>query len=159
MDYYSLFSRELKLRSYARRSIQSYLRAVRLLENFYHKSLEEISEEELKEYWICCKEEFMWSNATLRISYSGIKLFFSKRMLVHIHHGKGAKDRVVPLPETTLYSLRNYWKTHKNCEWIFPGPGRDCRKGSISKVPVSGSTVQGALRKAVKKSGIKTVFH
>jgi integrase/recombinase XerD len=31
------------------------------------------------------------------------------RMMVHVHHGKGAKDRYVPLPSSTLKILRAYW--------------------------------------------------
>jgi len=34
----------------------------------------------------------------------------SERMRIHIHRGKGAKDRLVPLPATTLDVLRDYWK-------------------------------------------------
>jgi site-specific recombinase XerD len=36
----------------------------------------------------------------------------STRMLVHVHRGKGAKDRYVPLPSRTLNVLREYWVTH-----------------------------------------------
>jgi len=36
----------------------------------------------------------------------------SGRMMVHVHHGKGAKVRYVPLPSSTLRSLRDYWRTH-----------------------------------------------
>jgi len=36
------------------------------------------------------------------------------RMRIHVHRGKGAKDRNVPLPESTLHTLRNYWKLHRN---------------------------------------------
>ena len=38
----------------------------------------------------------------------------SKRMLVHIHRGKGAKDRYLPLPQSTLEILRRYWLTPTN---------------------------------------------
>jgi integrase/recombinase XerD len=38
----------------------------------------------------------------------------SARMLVHVHRGKGAKDRYVPLPARTLERLRAYWATHRN---------------------------------------------
>ena len=31
----------------------------------------------------------------------------SKRMMIHVHRGKGAKDRYVPLPQSTLQLLRN----------------------------------------------------
>ncbi|HYJ86894.1 MAG TPA: tyrosine-type recombinase/integrase [Pyrinomonadaceae bacterium] len=38
----------------------------------------------------------------------------SARLMVHIRHGKGAKDRYVPLPQRTLQLLRQYWVTHRN---------------------------------------------
>jgi integrase/recombinase XerD len=34
--------------------------------------------------------------------------------------GKGNKERVVPLPEPVLLSLRRLWKTHKNPPGLFP---------------------------------------
>jgi len=34
--------------------------------------------------------------------------------------GKGNKERLVPLPEPMLLSLRRLWKTHKNPRWLFP---------------------------------------
>ena len=37
-----------------------------------------------------------------------------QRLQVHVHRGKGAKDRYVPLPEETLALLRTYWKAHRN---------------------------------------------
>src|SRR5262249_38307865 len=49
----------------------------------------------------------------------------SARMVVHIHRGKGAKDRFVPLPPRTLAVLRHYWRTHRHPEWLFPALGRD----------------------------------
>jgi site-specific recombinase XerD len=224
MDYYERFSDDLKLRGYAKRSRQSYLRAVRQFQHYCCKSLPEITEEDLRKYWLCCKEDFKWSPATIRISYSGIKHFFaytikrdwslfgefklerseslpvvlsidevrtilsafpegqnrtyfetvyslglrlteaitlqvrdidSARMLVHVHAGKGAKDRLVPLPESTLHALRRYWKTHRNKKWIFPGLGRDSKGGATAKTPVSAATVQGALRRVCSKLGFR----
>src|SRR5207253_2832146 len=38
----------------------------------------------------------------------------SGRLMLHVRHGKGAKDRYVPLPERTLQLLRHYWKQHRN---------------------------------------------
>ena len=43
----------------------------------------------------------------------------SDRMLVHVRHGKGIKDRYVPLPERTLLMLRQHWVTHRH-----PSPDR-----------------------------------
>lgn len=168
VDLYDRFCEDLRLRGYAERSRQSYRRSVRQLQQFCSKSLEEITEEEVRAYWVCCRKEFKWSTATLRISYSGIKHFYtftvkrdwallsevkfereqtlptvlsidevrtipaafppvqnhayfatvyslglrltegltlqvrdidSDRMVVHVHAGKGRKDRMVPLPE------------------------------------------------------------
>lgn len=48
----------------------------------------------------------------------------SARSLIHIHHGKGGKDRYIPLPPSTLQLLREFWRIHRNPLWIFPAPGR-----------------------------------
>ena len=45
----------------------------------------------------------------------------SKRMLIHIKNAKGRKDRVVPLSETVLHLLREYWKKYKPQEYLFNG--------------------------------------
>jgi integrase/recombinase XerD len=42
------------------------------------------------------------------------------RQLVHVCHGKGGKDRYVPLPQPILEMLRQYWGTHRDPVWIFP---------------------------------------
>ena len=78
----------------------------------------------------------------------------SQRMMVHVHRGKGAKDRYVPLPESTLTLLREYWTTHKNPLLLFPALGRGGKKGQISKKPMSKSSVQAAFRKARFAAGI-----
>jgi integrase/recombinase XerD len=44
----------------------------------------------------------------------------SARMMIHVRHGKGAKDRYVPLPNRTLQLLRAYWQTHRNPALLFP---------------------------------------
>jgi integrase len=48
----------------------------------------------------------------------------SARMMIHVRHGKGAKDRYVPLPQRTLELLRQYWVTHRNPVLLFPSSGR-----------------------------------
>jgi len=77
----------------------------------------------------------------------------SARMLLHVH-GKGAKDRYVPLPPTTLEMLREFWKTHCNRIWLFPSPGRNGLDEPISAIPVSKSSVQTAFREARIEAGI-----
>jgi len=187
--------------------------------NFWACSLEQIAEQQLREYWLHCKDELDWKPATMRISYSGIKFFYqhtlkrdwetlrllkikrqttppvvlsmdevrailvalptpmnrafytavytlglrlgetrqlkpshidAKRMCVWIGHSKG-DDRLVPLPESTLLVLRQWWKTHRNPHWIFPAPGRNGQEAPTARTPVSETTVQGALRRTVKK--------
>ncbi|MFT5323747.1 MAG: integrase/recombinase XerD [Planctomycetaceae bacterium] len=73
----------------------------------------------------------------------------SERMRIHIHRGKGAKDRLVPLPASTLDVLREYWKTHRHEQLLFP---KTTQQGGVvngTRQTMSESTVQGALRRTV----------
>src|SRR5258708_3527439 len=45
----------------------------------------------------------------------------SRRMVIHVHRGKGAKDRIVPLSTTLLEMLRAYYKAIRPPDWLFPG--------------------------------------
>lgn len=178
---------------------------------------------------LTCKGEFGWSSATLRISYSGIKHFFTRTLVrhwsilnevhfkrdetlptvlssrenrliidhlptlqshtfyltlyslglrllealslqigdilsdrgfVHIRNGKGAMDRMVPLPSVTLYHLRRYYITHRNPVWIFPALGRSNGKHAGSaKTHASTSGIQGILQRTMKKLGMKKHVH
>jgi integrase/recombinase XerD len=45
----------------------------------------------------------------------------SKRMLIHIKNAKGRKDRIVPLSQTVLGLLREYFKQYKPKEYLFNG--------------------------------------
>ena len=79
----------------------------------------------------------------------------AKRMMIHVHRGKGAKDRFVPLPGETLHLLRRYWKTHRNPQLIFPALGRGHQKAPTSKLPMAIDSVQGAFREAKEAANIK----
>jgi integrase/recombinase XerD len=79
----------------------------------------------------------------------------SARMMVHLRHGKGGKDRFVPLPSSTLKSLREYWATHRHPTWIFPATGRDHRRAASADRPMERSSVQGALRRVVRELGLR----
>lgn len=71
-----------------------------------------------------------------------------KRMMIHVHRGKGAKDRYVPLPEESYRLLRRYWTTHRHPTLIFPALGRGHNEGGTARNPMAISSVQGAFREA-----------
>ncbi|MFC1502718.1 site-specific integrase [bacterium] len=80
----------------------------------------------------------------------------SDRMFVHIHRGKGNRDRYVPLPRKTLAILRMFWKTHRNPGWLFPAPGqgRSPILMANTEKPISIDNIQHAFREACIQAGI-----
>ena len=78
----------------------------------------------------------------------------SARMMLHVHRGKGAKDRFVPLPRTALSILRMHWKSHRNARLLFPACGRNGRSAGSAETPMAISSVQGAFRAAKRAAGI-----
>lgn len=45
----------------------------------------------------------------------------SRRMLIHIRHGKGGRDRYVPLSPLLLETLREYYRWMRPTNYLFPG--------------------------------------
>jgi len=78
------------------------------------------------------------------------------RRLVHVHHGKGAADRYVPLPDGTLVLLRAFWRTHRNPLWLFPATPKSRSK---TPGPISRSSLQSAFVRAVRQCGIRKQAH
>ena len=219
-DYYQKSMRALQLAGMSKRTQQCYTRSVRMLVDFYNKTPDLISEQELQDYFLHRKNVDKWSAATLRICYSGIKFFFinvlkrewhtlelihakreqrlptvlsldeirailktvstpqnkaylttvyscglrlqealnlqvsdidSDRMRIHVHRGKGAKDRYIPTAGSTLRVLRALWSTHRNPTFLFPAEGRNHSDGSTSQTPMSISTVQGAIKRITEQ--------
>lgn len=68
-----------------------------------------------------------------------------QRMKVHIRQGKGAKDRLVTLPEASLTAMRRYWVTHRNPCLIFPR-GRHVEE----QFQATASMDRGGLQKSFK---------
>jgi site-specific recombinase XerD len=78
------------------------------------------------------------------------------RKLVHVHHGKGALDRYVPLPDAMLTLLREFWCTHRNPLWLFPATPKSRSK---TPGPISRSSLQSAFVRAVHQCGIRKQAH
>jgi integrase len=70
----------------------------------------------------------------------------SQRLLVHVRHGKGGKDRLVPLSPALLERLRGYWRQYRPKEWLFPGRTK-AGHGSLGQV-------QRLMRRALGAAGI-----
>jgi len=83
----------------------------------------------------------------------------SKRMVVHVRAGKGARDRYVPLPRPTLDLLRCHWKTHRHPQWLFPAPGRSGTREADATRCLPLSSVQTVFKKSLKEVGIKKDAH
>ena len=78
-----------------------------------------------------------------------VKDIDSKRGVLHIRHGKGGRDRYVPLPGVILKMLRGYWATHRNPIWLFPGDTNP------STNPVTSRAVRKAFDLARRESGMQ----
>lgn len=77
-----------------------------------------------------------------------------KTMRVHIHDGKGCKDRFVILTGNTYDVLRRFWATHKNQTWLFPPQNPERYESG----PMDKGAAQRAMKLAVKAANIhKTV--
>jgi len=69
----------------------------------------------------------------------------SRRMLVHIESAKGKKDRYVPLPQSILEELRNYYRMYRPKIYLFEG--QDGGQYSIR-------SVQAVFKAAMEKAKI-----
>ena len=75
-NYYDLSMRALQLAGMSESTQEGYTRSVRQLVEFCGKTPDQITEQELQDYFLHRQNKDKWAPATLRISYSGIKFFF-----------------------------------------------------------------------------------
>jgi len=93
---------DMQLRGYAERTQSSYARAVRQLENYWHLAAEEIGEQQVRDYFLYCKNDAGWSAATMRIAYSGIKFFYTQTLPMEWETIKLLKIKRLSTPPTVL---------------------------------------------------------
>ena len=77
----------------------------------------------------------------------------SERSKVHVHLGKGRKDRFVFLPDVTLDVLRRYWATHRHPQFIFPTGKTDALRHQATQVMDRGG-LQKSFKVIVRSCGI-----
>ena len=90
----------------------------------------------------------------------------SARGVVRVRHGKGDKAREVPIGRQMIDQLRQFWRLHKNRQWLFPGVDRNWKHRGITQAqamgrsnkPMSSTSAQVAMRIIRKSSGIQKSF-
>ena len=75
----------------------------------------------------------------------------SERMVIHVHQGKGSRDRDVLLTPKLLETLREYWRWMKPKTYLFPGMVNNWR----ADVPITEKIVWAAMAEAARQAGIK----
>lgn len=69
-----------------------------------------------------------------------------QRKLIHVRLGKGQKDRMVPLSDALLCLLREYWRSARPKDVLFPARGTDR--------PMSPRSIVKVCEKACRRAGI-----
>jgi site-specific recombinase XerD len=75
----------------------------------------------------------------------------SGRMVIHIHGGKGNRDRDVMLSQKLLGALREYWRglRRKPNEWLFPG-----NRWHTGNQPITTKVLWTACEHAAQRAGL-----
>jgi len=78
----------------------------------------------------------------------------SQRMVIHIHGGKGRKDRDVMLSPKLLEALRDHWRGLKRKPkiWLFPG-----NRWHTGEEPIDTKVIWLACKLAATRAGLKGV--
>jgi integrase/recombinase XerD len=76
----------------------------------------------------------------------------SSLMLIHVHQGKGARDRELPLTQKLLDALRQYWRACKIKPRLYLFPTH--WETTAEEKPISDKTVWNACHEAALRAGI-----
>ena len=213
-------SEDLHLTSKAKRTHDGYLREIRKLADHCRMSPDQITEQQVRIYFLHLRNERNFAAGSLTVTLSALKFFYritcpkdwvtleqlkvkgpktlpevitipqvhriidacttermavffwtlyslglrldeglnlqvgdidAARGVVHIHRGKGAKDRYLPLPTSTLNLLRQHWKSHQHDRYLFPADGRNHRSQPTAETPMAPTTPQDAMKLITNK--------
>lgn len=101
---------------------------------------------------------FVLYSLGLRLS-EGLRLRVSDidatRFRVHVRDSKGNKDRLVPLPMTTLDLMRRFWSVHRNPTLLFPNRHGGLKSVYLAQTPLDKGGIQTTLRIVAQACGIK----
>jgi len=191
---------DMQLRGLSARTQEAYARAVWQLAEHYQRSPEQLSDEDLRQYFLYLANEKKVARPTTTIALCGIKFFYEQTLkqpwptlkfvrpprefklpvvlsrkevrqilamvLIPVYQVclktiYGKQDRYVPLPKSTLKLLRAHWRTHRSPLWLFPAPTRHGLAHSLAHDggPVTRSSLQGAFRRALQRSGLNKRAH
>jgi site-specific recombinase XerD len=73
-------------------------------------------------------------------------------MLIHVHQGKGSRDREVPLTQKVLDALCEYWRAAKIKPRVYRFPTR--KEPTKQEKPISDKTVWNACHEAALRAGL-----
>lgn len=71
---------DMQLRGLSERTQASYVRVVRQLASYCHKSPDQISEEELRQYFVYLKQDKQCARSTCTVALCGIKFFYEQTL-------------------------------------------------------------------------------
>lgn len=215
---YDLHCKHLKLKGFQPKTIDAYSRAIRRMGDTFDGQLDDLTENQLVNYFHALLERLSWS--AVKLDLYGLKFFYthvlkknwvdipiikppkstkipdiitvdeanqlfmatrklSYRVLfftlysmglrlgeglglqvgdidginkrVHIRNAKGNKDRLVPLPTTTLQVLRRFWSIHKHPVFLFPNRKYGLKNIHKANTHLDRSGVQAAMRAVVQE--------
>ena len=74
----------------------------------------------------------------------------SKCMVIHIHEGKGRRDRDLPMTPRLLEALRGYWRWSRSKVYLFPSPWSP----SDREEPITPKSIYNACKEAAARAGL-----
>ncbi len=223
--YYTQHCKHLKLQGLQPKTIDAYSRAIRRIGEHFQGHLDNLSQEQLVDYFYDLLNRLSWS--AVKLDLYGLKFFYTHvlhkswvdvpmvkpprctripdivtvaeaqqlfmstrvlsyrvfyftiytmglrlgeglnlqvgdidatRMRVHIRNAKGNKDRLVPLPLSTLQVLRKFWVVHKNPVLIFPNRARGLKGAHLAESPLDRGGVQKTIELVTEEMGLKKHF-